>query len=111
MNKDLTIWRTGGGWVSVRCFKAPPDFGVAHMTFRVNKTGRVNLHDVNRWLVGTGFKVPLRYTEYGIRRRNPDLDWPVWCLDDSIPEVSVFGSEGWSDLRDKLFASGDRHQW
>lgn len=73
------------GWVRVTCFNDDPHDRVAHFSFRITKMGRVNLHDVNRWLRGTGFKVPPKYTCGGIRKLNPDAGWPAWCVLEGPP--------------------------
>ncbi len=73
------------GWVRTTCFSDDPHDRVGHFSFRTTKAGQVNLHDVNRWLRDTGFKVPPKYTRGGIRLRNPDVGWPSWCVMEGPP--------------------------
>lgn len=61
-------------FVSVTCFTESGE--KAHLSFRLTKTGQVHLGDVNRFLRGTPYKVPLRYLSFGVRKRNPDVGWP-----------------------------------
>ena len=91
-------------WVHVTCFREHPIQRVARYSCRLTQSGRVNLHDVNRWLRDSDFKVPLRYTEGGIRKRNLDVGWPAWCvMEGSPPEVySMLSPEELANLREAL---------
>lgn len=92
------------GWVRATCFGDDPHDRVAHFSFRTTKAGRVNLHDVNRWLRGTGFKVPPKYTRGGIRLRNPDAGWPAWCVMEGPPpeEYHSLPSSALAELREDI---------
>lgn len=61
-------------WIHVVAFKEGER--ARHLSFRLTRKGRVNMHDVNSQLRGSGYKVPIRYTDYGIRTLNPDVGWP-----------------------------------
>lgn len=97
----------GPEWVDVTLFNVDPqspNSRVAHVGMRLTRDGRVNLHDVNRWLRGTGFKVPLRFTRGGIRRLNPDVGWPTECLYEGDPpeEYACLSPEELAEFRVEL---------
>jgi hypothetical protein len=65
-------------WIHVVAFKEGDR--PMHLSLRLTKQGKVNRHDVNKWLRDTGYTVPRRYLSYGIRTLNPDVVWPEWCV-------------------------------
>lgn len=93
-------------WARVTCFnEADPEDRVAHFSVRVTRQGRANRTDVRR-LLGTVWKVPLRYVDAGIRKRNPDIGWPEEVLYQGDPP-EVYGkmsAEFISDLRERIIA-------
>ena len=91
-------------WVSAACFSENPDDRTAYFSFRRTKAGRVNLHDVNRYLKDSGFKVPPKYTRGGIRLRNPDLGWPSWCVMEGPPpeEYPMFSAQALAEIREDI---------
>jgi hypothetical protein len=99
-------------WVRVTAFSYDPEDRVAHLSFRLTKKGRVNLTDVRKYLGkglffdGSKFKIPLRYTSYGIRKVNPDVGWPADKLyvGDPPEEMSTLARlTGWTErMRDEI---------
>ena len=102
----------GKPWVDFTAFADDhPKTPVAYFSMRLTKSGRVNLHDVNKWLRGGKFKVPIRYYDGGIRTLNPDVGLPSDVLREDTPEVY-----GWADvefidnLREQLLRFR-AHEW
>jgi hypothetical protein len=105
---------TSPTWVRVVAFSDDPEDRVAHLSFRLTKKGRVNMTDVRKYLGkglffdGSSFKIPLRYTSYGIRKLNPDVGWPYNKLyvGDPPEEMSVLARlTGWSErMRAEIIA-------
>ena len=71
-------------WVQIVAFDS--DMRPHNFSFRMTKKGRVNLRDVNRCLRGTDMKVPLKYTDAGMKCLNPDVGWPEDVRMEGIPE-------------------------
>lgn len=97
----------GVTWVGVTSFNLDSEDEqdrVGRIHIRLTKQGRVNLHDLNRWFKDTGHKVPLRYTSGGIRKRNPDVGWPDWCLLEGDPpeEYWMLPASAICELRENI---------
>jgi len=82
-------------FISVTCFHVDGIQPPCHFAIRLTKTGRANKTDVNVYL-GNAFKVPIRYTSWGIRVLNPDVGWPEHVLWQGDPpeEYSCFTPDG-----------------
>ncbi len=71
-------------WIRVTVFRQDANES-AHLSLRRTRAGRVDLRDVRRFL-GDLWKVPPRYTSFGIRRLNPiDVGWPPGVLYEGEP--------------------------
>ena len=106
----------GTKWISVKGFSEDhPKTQTANFAMRLTKKGRVNLHDVNKWLrKGSAYKVPLRYVDGGVRKVNfvPVGGWPEDVLRHDTPEVhSGMGGTFLADLLRLHLASGFEHEW
>jgi len=88
-------------WKRVTAFNDEGEVG--HFSVRLTREGRVWKQDakgIHKW----GFRIPLRYFDGGIRRRNPDVGWSEECLlPGDPPEVYAWmGSEDVAAFREKL---------
>jgi hypothetical protein len=102
----------GVRWMSVKCFADNhPETRTANFAMRLTKSGRVNLHDVNKWLRGSAYKVPLRFYEGGVRRLNPDVEWPEDVLRHDTPEVYAGQGEDFVALLTEEFLRVTPHEW
>jgi len=102
-------------WCQVKCFADDhPATRTANFGLRLTKKGRVNLRDVNRWIRGTRYKIPLRYYDGGVRKLNPDVGWPEDLLRHDTPEVYEgmrdVASEFLDNLTPKLLEISG-HEW
>jgi hypothetical protein len=102
----------GVRWISVKGFANDhPETRTANFAMRLTKSGRVNLHDVNKWLRGSEYKVPLRFYEGGVRRLNPDVGWPPDVLRHDTPEVYGSQSAEFIDSLREQFLEITPHEW
>jgi len=88
-------------WVYVTAFNEKG--ATSNFSVRLTKAGVVFKRD-SRYIFEAGFLIPLRYSDGGIHRLNPDVGWPKECLlPGEPPEVYArWGVKLVADLHEQL---------